>query len=181
MKKRSNFLLRLKPKDTEKMYYTSLAMLVLSFMLLGSALILINESSTNNPTLPVQSQRPFEVEEVFTAGQVKLQVSSVDFSAGTQHFAAPENMQYAVVRLHITNQGDHPINILPTTDTYVKSTDGAVSYLSPYSLKDPFRGGELLPGESVQGELSYLIKKDEASMFYIDSIWSGAVIPVRIN
>jgi hypothetical protein len=181
MKKRTNFLQKLKPKDTEKMYFASIAMIILSFVVLGIALASNTKNTVNSSSTKVQSQRPFEIGEVFTSGQVKLQVSAVDFSAGTQPFIAPETMQYAVVRLHITNQSDHPINILPTTDTYIKSADGTVSYLSPFGLKDPFRGGELLPGESVQGELSYLIKKDQPSKFYIDSIWSGAVIPVKLN
>jgi hypothetical protein len=69
---------------------------------------------------------------------------------------------------------------LPAADTYLKDTSGNVVYLTPFELSQPFRSGELLPGEQIQGQLSYLVKKSKSYALYIDSTWSGRLIEIKL-
>lgn len=168
-----------KPKTIEGLYFASIVLLIFSFFVLGTTLLI--KVSDNNNSVNVSTQEPFKVGEQITTGQVSITVTSVDYGGGSEPFIAPEGMQYAVVRLNISNRDIKPISIAPTIDTYIKADDGKVSYVSPYALKDPFRAGELLPGESIQGDLSYLVKKDVSLKYFVDSIWSGSSIPIKIN
>lgn len=118
---------------------------------------------------------------VITSGVSALQVTNIQHKPSAIPFVAPKGYEYLVVTLSVQNNDEKPIDVLPTSDTYVKQADGTVSYLAPYALQNPFRGGKILPGESTKGELSYLVPVDGTYKFYVESDWSAAAIPFMIK
>lgn len=129
-------------------------------------------------TLP---QTPIKIDQPISIGVVSLKVSDVKTSNGVGPFVAPEDKEYILLTLTVKNRSDKPIQVLPSTDTYVKDQAGNVSYLTPFALEAPLRAGELLPGEVIKGDVSYMVDKSSTNKFYVDASWSGAVIPFSLN
>ncbi len=124
-------------------------------------------------------QTAITLNQPISMGAVEMKIEKVTLTGGEAPFIAPAGKKYALVSLDVKNKSDKPIQLLPSSDTYMKSSDGEIAYISPYGLADPFRAGEVLPGERLKGELSYLISSDKEYKFYIDAIWSGGVIPFK--
>ncbi len=116
-----------------------------------------------------------------SSGSTTLTVKKVFFRPGTKQFSAPQGYEFLIVTLAVRNNGEKPLNVFPTTDTYVKTSDGKVSYVAPYRLVQPFHSGSVLPGEATEGELSYVVPKDSIYKFYVEASWSGGAIPFMIQ
>lgn len=115
------------------------------------------------------------------AGEATAIINNVRYDQGHRPFEAPSGKQYIIVDTTFQNNTEKPIAILPSNQTYIKDTSSTVYYLSPMGLEEPFRAGELLPGDKIRGELSYLVPKDTAYTLYIDAIWSGGVVSVTLR
>ncbi len=162
--------------SAKQIFYVNTTLLAVAIVLLG--LSLWTQNDQKDAPIPFAG---YSKGVTVSMGSVAVKVSSVTSAAGKGHFVAPEGMKYLIVGLTIKNTSGKPINVLPSTDTYVKSTDGKVTNLTPYNLDQPFRAGELLPGEQISGQLSYLVAKDKSQKLYIDAIWSGGVIPIELQ
>lgn len=160
---------------SRKLFYISIALLATSCLLLGLALWAEYRAALLQP---VQSQAPFSLEQEITSGSATMKLSEPTYAVGTGRFAAPEDKHYLIMNFSVKNNSDKSINVMPASDTYVKADDGTLTYLTPYMLREPLRSGELLPGETIKGQLSFLISKTKSVKFYVDSIWSGRVIPI---
>ena len=114
-------------------------------------------------------------------GYAAMRLDSVSTTTGSGIFKTPSSQIYLIIGITIKNISAKPINIFPTTDMYVKDKNGNLTYLSIYDLTNPFRAGELLPGDQISGQLSYLIPKNSLQKFYIDAIWSGGVVVFDVN
>ncbi|MFZ1249015.1 MAG: DUF4352 domain-containing protein [Candidatus Saccharimonadales bacterium] len=157
-----------------KIFLISCALFVLSIFTLGSALLLVQK----HDRLPSNGIRMgVDVRN----GSSELQVYTIEHRPGTQQFPAPKGYEYVVVTLKVKNVGERPFSVLPTNDTYIKTSDGHVSYVSAYELEAPFRAGLILPGESTRGELSYLVPKQANYKFYVESSWTATAIPFMVQ
>jgi hypothetical protein len=168
-----------KVKNTSRMqllFYASIALCVLSFVMLLAALN-IEQRRTSDST----PQKPFTTGSTIKQGMVAMSVDSVSYNAGTGAFTAPKGKHYAIISFTVKNRSDQQINVLPSSDTYMKDSAGNVVYLTPFTLDEPFHAGELPPGEQVKGQLSYLVPENTPMKLYVDAIWSGGVIPITIN
>ncbi len=116
-----------------------------------------------------------------TMGATNTKLDSVTSADGTSIFKAPAGKHYLIIELSVKNISEKPINVFPSSDTYVKDVSGTVAYLTPYSLAQPFRAGQLLPGDTIKGQLSYLVAKDTVQKLYIDAIWSGGVVTFAVQ
>lgn len=116
-----------------------------------------------------------------SAGSALMRVDSVYSTNGTSIFSSPPDKHYLIVALSIKNTSAKPINVFPSSDSYIKDASGNVTFLTPYDLKQPFRAGELLPGEQIKGQLSYLVFKKGSLKLYLDGIWSGGVVPFVVQ
>lgn len=116
-----------------------------------------------------------------TTSVATVTVLSRRTSQGSGMYAAPAGKHYEIINVNVENRHAVPIMVAPASDTYLKTTSGEVVYLSPVALDNPFRSGQLLPGETISGELSYLIDNAKTYKFYIDSDWSGGVLPFLLN
>ena len=155
---------------------------IASFMFAtGAALTVRSLVTTHARPGPARAQAPYAVGQQITQGAVAISVDAVDWRAGSAPFIAPDGTQYAVVGITATNRTETPIQVLPPSDVYVKAADGTIVYLTPDMVENPFRAGELPPGETIKGQLSYLVKNDTAYNLYIDAGWSGGVLPFRLR
>ncbi len=162
--------------SSAQLFYINSALLATSLVLLGLALWVQN--SEKNPVVPFSG---YSKGVTVTMGSASVKVDKIETSKGAGRFKAPDGTHYLIVNLTVKNTSDKPINVLPSTDTYVKSPAGKVTVLTPYSLSNPFRAGELLPGEQISGQLSYLVPENGAQKLYIDASWSGGVIPIELQ
>lgn len=161
-------------KTERWLFVSSLVLFIMSFITLGIAQSIAHER-THIPYAGIAQGK------AITSGSSTITVQKVERKPGTKHFAAPSGYEYLVVTLRVRNNSEKPFNIAPSMDTYVKTTSGKVSYLTPYELASPFHSGLLLPGESVAGELSYLVPKQTAYTYYVEASWSGNVVPFMIQ
>jgi hypothetical protein len=174
-----NLQQRLTTMQSIKLFYISAGLCLLSVILLATALW--TQHNTPRLTSAAESLKGYAVATPITQGLVTMQVAKVSFSNGQSHFVAPANEHYVFVDFVVKNNSDHPINVLPSSDTYIKDSAGTVSVLTPYNLTQPFHAGALLPGEQIKGQLSYLAAKTGSLKLFVDSIWSGGVVPFKVQ
>lgn len=166
-------------RKTSQLFWLSILTLLAAFSILFYSLVYVRQQ----PSVVVSAlpQTPIPTNQMVSMGVVDLQVSGVRTSTGKQPFTAPKGKEYTILTLYVKNRSDKPIQVLPSTDTYIKDSGGNIYYTSPNALSNPFRAGQLSPGESIKGELSFLTPTDVTLKFYVDAIWSGSVIPFAIN
>jgi hypothetical protein len=151
-------------------------MLVASLFLFSASLFVYQAS---RPTM--YEYGIYKMGTPIESGKVQTTINSMRFEQGTGSMAAPAGKQYLILDVSLTNTSNNTVAILPSTDTYIKTTDGKVYFLTPYALEQAFRAGDLRVGDKITGELSYLVPKDTSYTMYIDSVWSGGVISVRLT
>jgi len=152
----------------------SIALLLLSLTILVVARSIAAER-TRIPFAGIAAGKPI------TSGVSTVTINNIQYKPGAHSFLAPDGYEYLVLTVNVRNNSEKPINVFPTTDTYVKTVDGTVSYLTPYELANPFHSGLILPGESTRGELSYLVPKQRSYKFYVEAGWSGGIIPFMVQ
>ncbi|MCA9327463.1 DUF4352 domain-containing protein [Candidatus Saccharibacteria bacterium] len=157
--------------------YALVASLVLFVLSLVSLVIAINVA-TERTHVPYAG---IPVGKSISVGSSTLTVDKVTTKTGSQPFVAPEGHEYLVVTLTVRNNGEKPFSVLPTTDTYVKESDGTVDYPAPFTLEKPFHSGIVLPGESTKGELSYLVPKSSAYKLYVEADWTSTAVPFMVK
>ena len=158
----------------KKLFAGSVLLFAMSFVVLLVAISTASER-TRVPFAGVESGKPI------SSGVSTTTVTNIRRTSGKKPFVAPNGYEYLVLTLSVRNNGEKPFDVLPTTDTYIKTNNGDASYVAPYSLEHPFRSGQVLPGESTTGELSYLIPKNTAYKFYVESGWSGGAVSFMVQ
>lgn len=158
----------------KKLFVGSLVLFTVSFTLLLTTIFITGER-TRVPFAGVEPGKPI------SSGISTTTVTNIRRSNGKKPFAAPSGYEYLILALTVRNNSEEPFDALPTTDTYIKTSGGHVSYVTPYTLAQPFRSGQILPGESTTGELSYLVPKNSAYKFYVESDWTGGAVSFMIQ
>lgn len=123
----------------------------------------------------------YTINTPITAGSATVTINKISYSQGQGSYSAPAGKRYAVLNITFKNNAASSIAVLPANQIYLKDTNGKVYYLTPANLNEPFRAGELLAGDKITGELSYLIPNNITYQLYIDSIWSGGVVSVQLS
>lgn len=154
------------------LFVLSSLMLLQSYRIMGRGIFL---RKYNN------AQIPKNLGQEFLVGDSSISLKGIRRSQGSPGFNAPIDSEYLVVDFYVKNLSSHSITLLPSSEIYAKNTEGEVSYLTPYSLKNPFRAGDLKAGDTIKGELSFLIKKSKHYSLYIDSPWNGGVFSFEIK
>lgn len=165
-------------REVRVLFTASMILCLTSFATLIVAAQSTQTTSSQAVATPITG---FQTDTPITQGLVTTRISNVRYNNGAKPFTAPADKQYIIVNLEVINRGDAPVQVLPSSDTYIKDDKGNVVYLTPLTLDDPFRAGELLPGEQINGDLSYLVPKDGDLKLYVDAKWSGGVIPITIK
>ncbi|QQS69893.1 DUF4352 domain-containing protein [Candidatus Saccharibacteria bacterium] len=158
----------------KKLFAGSLILFTISLAMLLAAVSIAGER-TRVPFVGMEIGKPV------TSGVSSMTVTNVQHTSGKKPFVAPLEFEYLLLTLTIKNNSEKPFDVLPTTDTYVKTSSGEVSYVTPFALTRPFRSGQVLPGESTTGELSYLVPKNTAYKFYVESGWSGGAVSFMVQ
>ncbi|MBL8121871.1 DUF4352 domain-containing protein [Candidatus Saccharibacteria bacterium] len=161
-------------KTEQWLFVGTLVLFVASLITLGIAQSIV-QKRTHVPYAGVAQGK------AITVGSSTITIQKVVHKPGTSHFAAPGGYEYLIVTLRVRNNSEKPFNIAPSIDTYTKTSTGKVAYLTPYELAEPFHSGTILPGESTEGELSYLVPKQASYKFYVEASWSGGVVPFMIQ
>ena len=160
-------------------FAAGLVMLVISGILLGLTIKLQNDYRHDTASASAASGYPAGTE--VTKGLVSMTVQKVSYTKGQGSFTAPDGMQYAIVTVAVKNRSDKPINILPSTETYIKDEKNNLHYLTPFKVEQPFRAGNAPSGETLTGQLSYLVPEKGKLNLFADSSWSGDVIKIQLR
>jgi hypothetical protein len=166
----------LRTLSSRQLFYVNSFLLALSIILLATA-IWVQNSAKN----PVQPFAGYPAGVTVSMGNAATRVNSTSSATGQGHFTAPADKHYLIVDVTVKNTSEKPINVFPSIDTYVKAPGGKVTFLTPYSLSEPFRAGQVLPGDQISGQLSYLVPKNGSQKLYIDSGWSGGVVTFDVQ
>ncbi|AGL62550.1 exported protein of unknown function [Candidatus Saccharimonas aalborgensis] len=134
-----------------------------------------------HPTIAGPSFHGLTLGSPVRSGVVEITVTKVTQTQGKAPYAAPTGKHFEVIDLLILNTGATPITITPTNDTYLKSADGTVAFVTPSVLDTPLRAGTLLPGERINGQLSYLVSDTIPFWLYIESDWSGGAMKFLLH
>ncbi len=153
----------------------SIIMASLCLLAIPSAIYVVYRHTDQQSAVP--SRHLFEIGRTTSEGLASLVIDRLEYSESSKPFTAPTGKRYLTLYLNIKNTSDKPIQVLPSNDMYVKDDQGVVYYLTPYVLTDPFRAGELLPGDQIVGQLSFLVPVQGSASLYIDAAWSGKVLP----
>lgn len=179
MKKSNTFLMKLRPANTIRWFYISLALCTLSLLTLITALIVTYK---NNSTVTIyESSESFLANETIRMGSAEMLITNVNRSPGQKPFIAPDGYEYILASVQIYNISDKPIQVIPTLDFYAKTDNGDVSYISMYAHRTPLDAGELPVGEKLKGDVAFLIKSGDQPKLYIDSAWSGSTLAFNLQ
>ncbi len=153
-------------------FYAGLVLCLVSVVLLLGAFRL-SQDRTSSVSLPAG--------QTVSQGSAALTLESVRSTAGSGHYKAPTGKKYIIISLRVENRSTTPIMVAPASDTYLKDSAGTTYYLSPTSLEEPFHSGQLLPGDRVRGELSYLVPEKSDARLFIEADWTGGVVPFLLQ
>jgi len=167
--------------NAKRLLIVCLALFVSSIMLFSASLVYFHKSNQAKQRTAYAPAQPFSLGQLVRMGKVEVRFDDIRRESGSQPFVAPDGSEYVVAKLTVHNISDAPLQVMPSIDTYAKTSDGTVSVLAMYAYKDPFRAGELPAGETIHGEVGYLVKKDVDAKAYIDASWSGGVLPFKLE
>jgi len=82
-------------------------------------------------------------------------------------------LHYVVVDLSIRNKGDENLAFIPVFQAYLRTPEGITYEMSPLPGIDPIYAGDIAPGTSVSGELSYFVPDSNVELFFFfDPGWN---------
>lgn len=151
----------------------------LATLTLSYALFVQSRYNLKHQTVSVK-QKPFSIDTDYQIGNATIRISNIRLEPGQAPFIAPTGKQYVILDVVVINRSDAPINVLPSSDMYVKDSNGSIAYLTPYVTPSPFRAGELLPGDKIKGDVSFLVPEGTL-VLYVDAVWSGGVVPILLR
>ncbi len=98
-------------------------------------------------------------------------------SSRIEHIEEPynkTNLSYVVVDMSIENTSDQPLSFIPVFQSFVRTYGGQTFDMSPIPAEiDPIYAGDIEPGTSVSGELSYFVPDaDQQLLFFFDPGWN---------
>lgn len=159
-----------------KQLIIAVVLVIISVIFLSTSLFVLQASKPK-----VYEYGIYKAGTPIAAGYGTVILNKISYSPGQGSFVAPADKQYLILDTTFQNNSQKSIYIFPSNQTYLKDNSGKVYYLTPYTLEDPFRAGELLAGDKIYGQLSYLVPTDKSYTIYIDAIWSGGVVSARLN
>lgn len=164
-----------KTMSPQLLFWVSFVFCVIAVTLFAATLFMQNGDFDAQPTAgyPLGATARFP--------QSTVTISDVKTSEGSGRFIAPEGSTYLVLTMTVTNISKAKITVLPSLDTYLKDEQGVMTYLTPLALDHPFRAGPILPGDTVKGQLSYLVRQVKDQSFYIDAVWTAGVAKFSLD
>lgn len=159
-----------------KQQLVTLIMLLVSLFMFTTSLVIYKAS---RPV--VYEYGVYKLGTSIASGDVLTTINKISYENGGGGVTAPASKRYMILDVTFENTSNKPVTILPSTDMYIKTTDGRVFYASPFALEQPFRAGMLKAGDKITGEISFLVPNQTSYTLYIDSSWSGGVVSVRLT
>lgn len=75
-------------------------------------------------------------------------------------FEAPPGYKFIAINLDIKNNSENIFHFAPVVQTKIVDSNGKSYEMAPTMLVTPIKAGPISPGESVKGELSYLVPEN---------------------
>ncbi|MBP7760187.1 DUF4352 domain-containing protein [Candidatus Saccharibacteria bacterium] len=88
-------------------------------------------------------------------------------------FGVPDDQTMLIMDLTVTNTSKIKQQFIPVSQLYVRTRDGDYSILhASMHVKNPIAARDLMPGESVSGQVSFAVsKRADTPLLYIDTGW----------
>ena len=81
-----------------------------------------------------------------------------------------------IVRLTVVNTSANAQPFLPVNDMFIKDNYGSIRQMKPvYGIDSPIVAGQLEPGESVTGDISFVLENSNANInLFFDPRWDAS-------
>jgi len=82
-------------------------------------------------------------------------------------------LNFVVVNLSIKNKSDAKLSFIPVFQSHIRTVDGITYSMSPLPGIQPIYAGDIEPGSTVTGDISYLVPDvDQHLSFFFDPGWN---------
>ncbi len=153
-------------------------LLVLSVGLLAGIIsgVFYLKNSSDSYKTPIYSQNETIKQPKF---EIKLNESNI------MQYEEPNSgmsFSYVIVNISITNTSNDTLSFIPVFQSHIRTAKGKSLDMSPYpDLKNPINAGDIEPGVTLTGELSYLVSNtDQQLLFYFGPDWSEEPVFIRL-
>lgn len=153
-----------------------------AFVLALTALVVVNTLFMVHTLRREQNVQPVVYSRISTSlqlasnGALQAQVRNVATELSDDLFQVSDIQAVLIMDITIKNTTTRTQQFIPVNQLYVRSEDGTHSalHMSSHAPK-PIPASELKPGQSVSGQLSFVIPRSaERPLLYIDTGWDNS-------
>lgn len=102
-----------------------------------------------------------------TASTVSVSIDQpVHYTNGEDPFLPGTNRRFIIITVHVTNRTDEILHFAPVIQTHLTDNKGTRYDMAPAHVENPIKAGEIAPGETRTGQLSYNITKDTGKLLF---------------
>ena len=157
--------------------------------IIGAAVLIAVASGVSVAAIAFWPHRPAPIKlaarpilavgQIMQAGDFSVRVDSVrEDAVGDRSFFPGPDMRFVVTRLSFRNNGAAAIYLAPVAQAYIRDSQGAVYQMSPATTSNPLIAGNVLPGLSLSGEISFNVPSSATglNLYYQIANYQPAVI-----
>ncbi len=98
--------------------------------------------------------------------------NSTELTTGHGPLAPPDGYKFLVVDLELVNHSRYTYDFAPVNQTFVQGSSGKIFQMSPAEIPNPINAGPIKSGQTVSGQLSYLVPANEKrfSFVFLDTL-----------
>lgn len=156
----------------KKLFAGSLILFTISLAMLLAAVSIAGER-TRVPFVGMEIGKPV------TSGVSSMTVTNVQHTSG-KTICRSTRIRISFAHTHHKNNSEKPFDVLPTTDTYVKTSSGEVSYVTPFADAPISKWASTARGVN-DGRIKLPCSKNTAYKFYVESGWSGGAVSFMVQ
>ncbi len=118
-------------------------------------------------TLLLAALTAFAVIGSITASTVSVSIDRpVQYTNGEDPFLPGTNRRFVIITLHVTNRTKDIVHFAPVLQTHLTDKNGTRYDMAPAHAQNPIKAGEIAPGETRSGQLSYNVAQDAENLVF---------------
>lgn len=169
----------IKFSDENKLLFAAFVIVMTALVVINSFYIIVRAKDDNNRTPTIVLANPNKILTSLQTGQnsaIKVTIDNVTESDKTDYaFPISSDSTFLIMDISITNETEQIQKLIPVNQLYVRSNEGDYSPMHPSMyIKNPLATADLMPLQTVKGEISFEVPKRVASpLLYVDTTWNN--------
>lgn len=107
----------------------------------------------------------YGIQRFINASTIALTVDHpIQYSNGQYPFLPGTNRHFVIVTTHISNHTPETFHFAPVLQTYLTDASGLRYDMAPALSEDPIKAGEIAPGETRSGQISFNVLKNSSGL-----------------